>query len=304
MAHHLLPYLGGSGPVVTFSSDVEHVRFDLPGARGHYTMVSPRADLFGSWYSAGAVLPWVQLHRDGLAEVDGLASPRLYGQAVVLPSLGLSTGLEIDLPLAAAAIGEAHTELIPFVGLEQAKDSWNVSATIGYRTSVGGSHAHGSEEHDEALGSGSVGELSAAGRRGIDTAGVHPEHPEDPDHDVPADDDPADDDPDHDDSGDGNRDETGGHHDHAVYPVDAHADRELLYRIGLGRSWGRASSARVFVSGQAVLESGATQRSFPTVGLEMGVPFLGLLWTPAFEMPVGADRRIESSFRLGVHALL
>ena len=297
MAHHLLPYVGASGPVLTFSSEVEHVRFDLEGVRGSYMLLSPRADLYGSWYSAGAVLPWVRLHRDGLADVDGLASPRVYGQATVLPSLGLSAGLEVDLPLAAAAIGEDHTELIPFLGIEQAKDMWSVNASIGYRASVGGRHADGHEEHDHAvaepLAAGSAPSRPAS--RSAWGSSLHPEHPDDPDHSG----DLGHDDPDpHDGAG-------SDHHDHAVdYPVDAHADRELLYRIGVRRSWGRASSVRLFVAGQAVLDAGAERRSFTTVGLEVGVPMLGLLFTPGFEMPIGADRRIESSFRLGVHALL
>jgi len=275
MAHRALPWMGAQGPVLTVSGEAEHVSFDLEGVTGRYTALYPRADLFGSRWSVGALFPVIDLRTDGFDDELGFGNPRIYGQATVARSAGLSVGLEVDLPWGMDEVSGDHAELIPFLSVEQSGMQWGVFASLGFRAGLGSDHAHGPSHHE--------------------SAGLRRDPGHDPDVDPGHD--PAGHDPGHDDeSGDA-------HHLHgSIDPVDPHSDRELLYRVGVTRNV-RDTSIQVYLDGQSVVKDVPGPKQFAAVGLEVEFPGLGLLWAPGVELPLGEDRRFESAIHLGVRAL-
>lgn len=280
MAHHVLPWMGATGPVLTVSSEVEHVTFDLDGVKGRYSSIYPRVELIGAGWSAGALLPFVDLKRDGARDERGFGNPRVYGLATISRERGLSAGVELDLPWGDDEIAGDHAEIIPFVSIDQMGTAWGGFASVGFRASLGDGHSHAPSQLAE-------GRPAPTDDRYHDRFGL-------------AHDDSGHPDPGHD---DGSEDHGDGHDPSgSVHPVDPHSDRELLYRVGIARALG-ASSIRGYLDGQSVLEEVSGPRQFTTVGVELGIPALGLLWSPGIELPVGPDRRLDSSIHLGVHAL-
>jgi hypothetical protein len=282
MAHHVLPWMDLTGPLLTFSSEMEHVTFDLDGATGSYTAIYPRVELIWSNWSVGALVPLVDLRKDGFAGEQGVGNPRVYGQATLWEPLGLRAGVELDLPWGESEVAGDHAEIIPFFSIDRMGTTWGAFASVGYRASLGSGHAHAA--------------LSQHGERAANVT----KHG-DPEHEAAFHADPGHDDPGHDD-GSGDHDREQSHDSGSIHPVDPHSERELLYRAGVARNWGD-SSIRAFVEGQSVLEDIPGPRQFTAVGLELGIPAFGLLWVPGVEVPIGPDRRLDSSVRLGVHAL-
>jgi hypothetical protein len=264
MAHRALPWMGAHGPVLTVSSEAEHVTFDLVGVTGRFIALYPRAELFGSRWSVGALLPVVDLRAEHFEDERGFGNPRVYGQAMVARSPGLSVGLEVDVPLGSDGIAGDHTELIPFVSIEESGTMWGAFASLGYRASLEGNHDHSPSQ-----------DASARPLR-------------DPGHDPGHDDGSA-----HDDSV---------HPLESVHPVDPHSDRELLYRVGVTRNV-RASSIHAHLEGQTLLQDVPGPKQFAAVGLEVEMPAFGLLWAPGVELPLGSNRRFDSAIHLGVRAL-
>ena len=93
MAHQVLPWTSAQGPVLAFSSEAEHVAFDLEGVSGRFSALYPRVELLGSGWNIGALVPVVDLRKDGHGVERGFGNPRIYGQATVWRPLGLSAGV-------------------------------------------------------------------------------------------------------------------------------------------------------------------------------------------------------------------
>ncbi len=124
--------------------------FDI-GGKGYYNALFVQPMYFNSRFSAGALLPIIQLYQPGVKDGQyGIGNPLLMAEYYPLNGATmLAIGSMVELPFGNDDKGMAanHTMLIPYVTLTQAIAKGYVGGQLGYQAALNG-HDHNHDGHD------------------------------------------------------------------------------------------------------------------------------------------------------------
>lgn len=120
---------------------LEHTAFDLTGATGAYTALTPRVRyVVGERLAAGGWVPLITLDRDRAPRTSGLGNAVAFAEVRIAGRArgDLRVGAQLELPIGDtdAGLADDHTELLPYVSLDASASAWRFFGTLGFREAL------------------------------------------------------------------------------------------------------------------------------------------------------------------------